>query len=152
MLKTMNQRISIVLGLIAIGYLFLTYRIPSYPYSQVDADVIPTALGCLLVLLSIFLFFIKDSETPEQKERRNIPRKDMGVLIAVFGFIFVYILFLELLGFVLVTALFIYFCSWFLGYKKHITNGIVSALFPVVMYIMFTGFLRINLPQGILPF
>lgn len=152
MLKTLNQRVSIILGLIAAGYLFLTYRIPSYAYSQVDADVIPLALGWLLVLLSIFLFFIKDSETPEQKERRDIPKKDLGVLIAVFSFIFIYILFFELLGFVLVTAIFIFFCSWFLGYKQHITNGIVSVIFPIVMYIMFTEFLRISLPQGILPF
>lgn len=152
MLATWNQRIGVILLLLAIGYLVLTYRLPTYAYTSVDADVIPLALGWLLVILSICLFFIKDTETPEQKERRNIPKKDAGVLLAVFGFIFIYILFLEFLGFVLVTMVFIFFCSWFLGYKKHITNAIVSILFPVIMYIMFTEFLRINLPQGILPF
>ncbi|MBP1970733.1 putative tricarboxylic transport membrane protein [Virgibacillus natechei] len=152
MLKTLNQRISIVLFIIAVGYLVLTFQLPSYGYTSVDADVIPMVLGWLLAVLAVCLFFSKDSETEEQKARRDIPKKDLGVLIAVFAFIFVYIMFLELLGFVVVTGLFIFFCSWFLGYRKHITNLIVSILFPLLMYITFTELLKINLPQGILPF
>jgi putative tricarboxylic transport membrane protein len=50
------------------------------------------------------------------------------------------------------TAIFIFGCSWFLGYKKHVVNVLVSILFPLVMYLLFTSFLQINLPQGILPF
>jgi len=151
-LKTMNQCLSIFLLIIAVGYLVMTYQLPYYPYTQIDADVIPQVLGWLLVILSIGLFFTKDSETEEQKRRRDIPKKDILVLIAVFAFVFLYIMLFETLGFVLVTVLFIFFCSWFLGYKKHITNLIVSIVFPVFMYVMFTEFLRISLPQGILPF
>lgn len=152
MLKTMNQRISVILLIIAAGYLVMTYQLPSYAYTEIDADVLPQVLGWLLIALSIGLFFAKDSETEEQKKRRDISKKDLLVLIAVFAFVFVYIMFLEMLGFVLVTALFIYFCSWFLGYKKHVTNLIVSVAFPVFLYVMFTNFLQVSLPQGILPF
>lgn len=151
MLKTLNQRISVTLFIIGIVYLILTYQLPSYPYTEIDADIIPTVLGWILVGLSIVLFFAKDSETDEQKQRRNIPKKDLLAIVIVFAFLFVYVLFLEILGFVIMTALFIFFCSWFLGYKKHITNVIVSILFPVIIYLMFTEFLKISLPQGILP-
>ncbi|WP_068673168.1 tripartite tricarboxylate transporter TctB family protein [Oceanobacillus sp. Castelsardo] len=152
MFKTVNQRVSIVLLLIAALYLIIAYQIPSYPYTEVDADVIPKTLGWLLVLLSASLFFLKDSDSEEQKERRKIPKKEIGVLLVVAGFILVYIALLEIIGFVLVTGLFIFFCSWFLGYKKYITNAIVSILFPIIMYLMFTELLKLSLPSGILPF
>ncbi|SDQ23937.1 putative tricarboxylic transport membrane protein [Virgibacillus subterraneus] len=152
MLKTMNQKVSIVLILVGIGYLYMTSNLPSYPYSPVDADVIPTGLGWLLVGLAVLLYFTKDSETKEQKARRDIPKKDIGALLAVFIFIFFYILLLEVLGFIVSTAVFIFFSSWFLGYEKFKTNIIVSILFPLFIYLTFTQFLKISLPEGILPF
>ncbi|MEN2466356.1 tripartite tricarboxylate transporter TctB family protein [Ornithinibacillus sp. FSL M8-0202] len=152
MFKSLNQRVSLVLLVLATLYLILAYQLPSFSYSIVDADVVPKGLGFLLIALSIGLFFTKDSETEEQKARRNIPKKDIGVLLAVFAFVFLYIFFLEILGFVVTTTIFVFGCSWFLGYKKHLTNGLVAILFPLFMYLLFTNFLKINLPQGILPF
>lgn len=152
MLKTINQKVSLVLLAIGLAYLVFAYQIPSFPYTDVDADVIPKSLGYFLIFLSILLFLAKDSESEEQKERRNIPKKEVGMLLGVALFILLYIMFLNTLGFIVVTALFIYFCSLFLGYKKHITNGIVSILFPVLLYLMFTELLKMNLPSGILPF
>jgi putative tricarboxylic transport membrane protein len=152
MFRTLNQRVSIVLLVLAIVYLILAFQLPSFAYTNIDADVVPKGLGFLLVALSIGLFFAKESETEEQKARRNIPKKDIGALLAVFAFVFLYIFFLEILGFVVTTAIFIFGCSWFLGYKKNVVNALVSVLFPLVMYLLFTSFLQINLPQGILPF
>ncbi|MCG1009655.1 tripartite tricarboxylate transporter TctB family protein [Salinicoccus sp. ID82-1] len=152
MLKTNNQRISLVLLAIAGAYLYFTYNLPAYAYTQIDADMVPKGLGWLLVLLSIMLFFARDSETEEQRERRNIPRKEVLALLIVTGMTLLYIFLLEMLGFVLVTALFIFFCSWFLGYRQFITNAVVSIIFPVILYMLFTQFLRIDLPQGLLPF
>lgn len=152
MLKTLNQRVSLVLLLFAAGYLYLSFQLPSFAYTNVDSDVIPKALGWLLAALSIGLFFSKDSETEEQKARRNISLKNYGMILAVFLLLYLYILLFEVLGFITVTALFIFFSSWLLGYKKYLTNIIVSILFPLILYFAFTEFLRISLPQGILPF
>lgn len=151
MLKTINQRIALVLFLLAVGYLILSYKLPSFPYTPVDADVIPKGLGWLLIALSIGLYFSKDSETEEQKARRNIPKKEIFVIIAVFAMVFIYITLFEFVGFIVMTAIFIFFCSWFLGYKKHITNIIVSICFSFFMYSIFVYLLEIKLPQGILP-
>lgn len=152
MLKTVNQKVSLVLLAIGAGYLILAYQIPSYPYTQVDADIIPKVLGYLLIFLSVLLFLSKDSETEEQKARRKIPKKEVGMLLGVGGIILFYIMLLEILGFVVVTALFIFVCSRFLGYKNHLVNGLVSVLFPIILYLMFTELLKISLPSGILPF
>lgn len=66
--------------------------------------------------------------------------------------IFVYIFLLEILGFVITSTLFIFFCSLFLGYRKYKTNVLVAVLFPLVMYLSFNYLLQIRLPQGLLPF
>lgn len=150
--RTLNQRISVVLLLIAIGYLILSFRLPSFAYTEVDAGVIPIFLGILLIVLAVCLYFSKDSETEEQKARRDIPKKDILALIVVFAFVFVYIMFLEILGFIIMSGLFIYFCSWFLGFKKYITNVLTAIIFPLCMYFAFTELLKISLPKGILPF
>ncbi|MBO8157000.1 MAG: tripartite tricarboxylate transporter TctB family protein [Bacillaceae bacterium] len=151
MLRSVNQKISIILLLVAVFYLIFSYQLPSYPYIPVDADFIPKVLGWLLVILAIALFFAKDQDSEEQKAKRRIPKKDALVILGVFGMVFIYILLLEIIGFVMMTALFIYFSSWFLGYTKHVTNVIVSILFPVILYGIFNYLLQINLPSGILP-
>ncbi|MEF3328998.1 tripartite tricarboxylate transporter TctB family protein [Oceanobacillus oncorhynchi] len=151
MLKSINSRVSLVLLVIAIVYLIFSYQLPSYAYTEVDADVIPKALGWLLVFLAILLFFSKDNETEAQRQKRNIPKKEIGILLGVGALIFIYIFLLEILGFILVSALFIFFCSLFLGYRSHIVNGIVSIAFSAFIYFVFTSLLQISLPSGILP-
>lgn len=152
MLKTINQRISMILIILAVCYLILSYQIPSFPYSPVDADAIPKGLGWLLIVLAIFLYFSKDQESVEQKEKRNIPKKELFVIGTVFGFIFIYVFLFELIGFIIMTSLFVFICSWYLGYKKHVTNVFVSIGFSLFMYTVFTVLLKIKLPSGIVPF
>jgi putative tricarboxylic transport membrane protein len=147
MLNTKNKKVSLVLMVVSIIYLILSFRLPSYAYVPIDSDVIPIALGLILLLLSIALFFIKDTG-----EKVKIPMNDLIPILIVLGFILFYILFLELLGFIIVTALFIFFCSWYLGYKKFISNSLVSIVLPVAIYFLFVSFLQIQLPSGVLPF
>ncbi|MEC3884079.1 tripartite tricarboxylate transporter TctB family protein [Halobacillus sp. HZG1] len=152
MLKTLNQKVSIFLILFAAGYLYLSYNLKEYPYVPVDSDFVPKILGYLLIILAVFLFFDKSSETKEEKEKRQVPKKEMLVLLAVGGMIFLYIFLLEILGFVLSSMLFIFACSWFLGYRKLVTTILVAVLFPLIMYLSFNYLLQIRLPQGLLPF
>ncbi|MYL69809.1 tripartite tricarboxylate transporter TctB family protein [Halobacillus litoralis] len=152
MLKTLNQKVSIFLILFAAGYLYLSYNLKEYPYVPVDSDFVPKILGYLLIILAVFLFFDKSSETKEEKEKRQVPKKEMLVLLAVGGMIFLYIFLLEILGFVLSSMLFIFACSWFLGYRKLVTTILVAVLFPLIMYLSFNYLLQIRLPQGVLPF
>jgi putative tricarboxylic transport membrane protein len=152
MLRRTNQRIALILAVIAGIYLFLSYNLPKYPNAIIDADVVPIGLGYLLLFLAVLLFLDKTVETEAEKQKRKISKKNLLVLGAVFGFILIYISFLEIVGFLLMTSIFIFGCSLFLGYKKHITNGIVSIVFSFAIYALFNYLLRINLPSGIIPF
>lgn len=152
MLASINRKLGLLLFIIAAVYLYLSFQLPNYEYAPIDADVIPKGLGILLLVLSVFLFFSHVVETDAEKAKRNIPKKELGVIAAVFAMIFVYILLFEAIGFIITTTLFIFFCSWFLGYRAWKTNILVSLLFPIVMYAIFVFALGIVLPRGILPF
>ncbi|GAF23129.1 tricarboxylate transport protein TctB [Bacillus sp. JCM 19047] len=144
---TMNQKISIPLFILAIGYLLATWLLPKYEYILIDADIFPLLLGGLLALFSVILFFSKD----EEGAKIYIAKEDLKVIVPVVLLMLLYILLLEPVGFVITTVCFIFICSLLLGYKKHVTNGIVAVLFPVAFYFLFTRYLMIALPSGILP-
>ncbi|MEH7343173.1 tripartite tricarboxylate transporter TctB family protein [Bacillus sp. JJ1532] len=148
-LNTLNKKISVFLALISIGYLVLSLRLPAFPYVPVDSDAVPITLGFILLFLSILLYFNKD----EQKgEGRKLPKGEGKVILTVLSFVLLYIFFLEILGFIITTALFLFLNSRFLGYKKWLSNVIVSLSIPLFIYLLFNSFLQISLPKGILPF
>lgn len=149
MLNTLNKKMSFVLMMITIVYLIASFRLPAYAYVPVDSDAVPITLGFILLALSIALFFSKDKEDGEQK---TIPRGEIIVILAVLGFVLLYIFLFEIIGFILATAFFIFFCSRFLGFKQWVTNTIVSLAIPLFIYFLFSSFLQIQLPSGILPF
>ncbi len=150
-LKSAERKISIIFILLAIGYLILSYQLSPYPFVPVDSDFVPKVLGFLLIALSIILFF--NSNPKEQEEKKsNISRQDLWILLFVTALIILYISLLEIIGFVIVSMLFIFSCSWMLGYKNFKVNAIVSLLFPVTLFYIFNYLLQINLPSGILPF
>ncbi|RLQ93812.1 tripartite tricarboxylate transporter TctB family protein [Falsibacillus albus] len=152
MLKTANQKIAVFLFLFSIFYLIMTFNLPSYPYVPVDSDVIPMGLGILLMILSAALYFVKEKSEASKEEHEKIPGKEKLMLLGVLGIILLYIFLLEPLGFILSTLLFIFGCSRLLGYKNYILNGVVSIIFPLVVYFAFTKGLQVALPSGILPF
>ncbi|TFJ93262.1 tripartite tricarboxylate transporter TctB family protein [Lentibacillus salicampi] len=153
MLKSADRKISVVLIALAIGYLILSYQLPPYEFVPVDSDLMPKALGYLLIALAVGLFFTGKSDADEdKKEESTTSKSETPALLAVTAMVLAYILLLEVLGFVIVTVLFVFFCSWFLGYKKFKVNATVSILFPVILYYIFNYLLQIRLPAGILPF
>ncbi|KMJ59467.1 hypothetical protein AB685_00865 [Bacillus sp. LL01] len=152
LLKPINRKLGLVLAGMAGVYLFLSYQIPSYPYALVDADVVPKGLGFLLLVLSVLLFLQRKTETDQEKQKRSIPINELYILLGVAGFILIYIFFLEIVGFVIMTSLFVFTCSSFLGYKKYKTSALVAIIFSLLLYFLFNYLLLIHLPPGVLPF
>ncbi|KGX88100.1 hypothetical protein N781_11485 [Pontibacillus halophilus JSM 076056 = DSM 19796] len=152
MLKTLNQKVSIVLLVLSAGYLYLTFNLKEYPYVPIDSDFIPKVLGYILIALSILLYFDRSSESDKEKAKRQVSKEDVLALVGVGALIILYIVLFEWLGFLLTTALFVFSCSWALGYRRILSLVLVSVLFPSVLYYLFNYLLQIRLPEGILPF
>ncbi|SFM00539.1 tripartite tricarboxylate transporter TctB family protein [Salibacterium qingdaonense] len=152
MLKPVHRKASLFLIALAVFYLILAYRLESFTAGPIGADTMPKILGWLLILLSVILFFFKDQETEEEKQSRRIAKNDLIKMAGVLLLTFCYIFLLERVGFIVTSFLFIWLCSWFLGYQKHVKNIVTAVLFPVVLYSLFTFMLGIALPSGILPF
>jgi putative tricarboxylic transport membrane protein len=151
LLSRINQKIAVILAILAGIYLLLSFNLPKYPNAIIDADVVPKGLGLLLMFFAVLLYFDKKEETEAEKLKRTITKENVLLLLAVLVFILIYIFLLEIIGFLIMTALFIFGCSLFLGYRKHVTNAIVSVGFSLVIYGLFNYLLKINLPAGIIP-
>lgn len=147
MLKTTNQKIASVLLIVSVGFLYFSFSLPEFPYVNVDSDVVPKVLGFLLFALSIALFFSKSKEAANEKHSRA----DLRVLLTVLGMALLYILLLEVVGFVIVNVLFLMACTKYLGYKNWKVNICVSVIYSLAIYLSFTYLLEIELPAGILP-
>lgn len=144
---SLNKKISIILFILSIAYIIGGFLLPEYPYVPIDSNFFPLLLGFLLLFLSILLFFTKDPEGVSL----SIKKSDLLMILGVASLILLYIFFLESLGFLVVTALFLFSCSFLLGYRQHIINVIVAVFFPLTIYLIFTRLLMISLPSGILP-
>ena len=149
---SVNKGISLVLIVVSLLYLVSAYQLPEYIFVPVDADLVPKLLGYALLILSVIFFFAKDPDTEEQKAKRHIKRDDLFMLLGVLALILIYITVLEVIGFVIMTALFIVCCSRLLGFKKWSTLITTAIIFAVGSYSLFNYALAIRLPSGILPF
>ncbi|ERN51292.1 tripartite tricarboxylate transporter TctB family protein [Alkalihalophilus marmarensis] len=147
-MRTLNKYIGIVLFVVSIAYITGGLLLPEYPHVPIDSNFLPLILGFLLLFLSIVLFFSKDP----QNITLFVKKQDLMMLLGVALLIILYIFFLEILGFLIVTSLFLFTCSFLLGYRKHLTNAVVALFFPITIYYTFTQLLMISLPTGILPF
>ncbi|WP_210471716.1 tripartite tricarboxylate transporter TctB family protein [Sporosarcina sp. 6E9] len=158
MLASQNKKVSLILIGLGSVFLFMSYKLPKYTLVPVDADAVPIFLGYLLIFLSIILFFTKDQETEVEDGEEQVTKPKKGLdkntkMLLVFGgIVLFYIVLLEILGFLITTAIFIFITTLLLGYKKHKTNIIVALAVPVGFYYLFNFVLKISLPKGILPF
>lgn len=162
-----DQKFAIGLFIFSSLYLFHAYQIPSYPFPvPIDSDVFPTLLGTLLFILSLLLFWqgkrtkqadsVQTEETAQpitetiNKEEKTFwarPRTQFWVILVA---MMLYAGLIEILGFVVVTMVFLFGVSRYLGYRRHLINGMVAIIFSLGMFYIFTQGLQMNLPKGVL--
>lgn len=151
-IKTMDRKVGLVIMGIAVLYLILSFQLPQFPYTEVDADVLPKGLGFLFFGLGALLFIQNKPETEEEKKKRYINKTDLMLLLATLAALLVYVFFLEILGFIISTIVFLSLTMRMYEYKNWTRNIIVSVAFTFFLYFTFNYVLKIYLPQGILPF
>ncbi|GAA4930578.1 hypothetical protein GCM10023224_07880 [Streptomonospora halophila] len=190
-----NRAAALVVGLFAVGYLVLAFRMPEFTAVEVPVQpsTLPRWLGVVLLLLAGLLFFQRgepgeDGEqvpaagpsgtgsaegaqgrtdaaesaagTPAGTAGAAVPAgaalgriPDARLELAAFAAsIAAYILLFEPLGFLISSAVYVFGASWYLGYRRHWANALVSVGVPASLYFTMSEFLDVALPTGPLPF
>ncbi|WP_458735533.1 tripartite tricarboxylate transporter TctB family protein [Zobellella taiwanensis] len=153
-----NRLIGLVMALVSLGYLWMAYRIPTFPMPRpIDSDAFPKLLGLALLVLSVLLCLDKPpalrakttSNPPRQKSRGLSPTAQ---LLTTFVVIALYAISLEWLGFVLASGLFGMGLSYCYGYRRHLISAVATLSVVLSLYLIMTRLLEVHLPQGLLPF
>lgn len=142
--KTFDRYSSLLFACIGAGFLVESRKISESSYgSTVGPDLFPSGLGLILVLLSLALFFQTFQYKGQGAEKRPLDYKRFLVIL-VSGVL--YGLFLEDIGYVMGTFLFLLIGFQTMERGKWMTSILVSATFSIGVYYVFVNILRGSLP------
>ncbi len=138
---------SIAFALIGAFFITQSQYISTSAYgSQVGPNLFPLGLGLLLVLLSLRLFW----ETFQLKYRSAASKAETGLMYKRFFTILIatllYVLLLEIIGYVIATALFLYATFLVMGSTSQLKSLVVSLAFSVGVYVVYVQLLKGTLP------
>jgi hypothetical protein len=141
---------SIASGLVLIFSVVFFIESLNYPAS---ASTLPQILIILIALLAIGMFieaYIKNKKTDAmshvKKEAEKINIKRVVVFAAMIA---LYIIFIDVIGFFILTPVFLFTALTYLRAAKVKTAILLSIGFTLLIYGLFSMFLNIPLPMGI---
>ena len=154
-----------VLFAIGLAYFILTWQIANFKglgAPPLDAKFVPRLWGGLLMLLSLIVFVRGIREYLRLKKEGKLEKsgagfiqgvKDYREVILSFLFLLIYILLLQPVGFIIMSALFIFAEAMVLTPKekrKPLIAAIVGVVAAVLVDFAFVNLLHVLLPAGIL--
>lgn len=162
-----NLTAGVLLALFAVIYLYFSSNISTFTGSgstPLGARFMPRFWGLCLLLLSTILAFRGLAERRAQIAARGAESspfsltallKDRYEVILTFAAIFVYIFFLKSIGFIIMTALYLFAQILILSSpeeKKYTATAITAMIFAVGLDYIFVVLLNVLLPKGIIGF
>lgn len=142
--KTFDRYASVVFAAIGAFFVAASQGIAESAYgSQVGPNLFPLLLGILLILLSARLFFETRSYPHGEKEAGANNRKRF--LLMVFA-TFLYAYFLEEIGYLLGTSLFLFVGFQVMGNRSWWRSALVATLFTGAVYGLYVEVLEGSLP------
>jgi len=150
-MKSLDQQSSFFWMIISAAVVFLSSKLPFGGFVSPGAGFLPFLIGILMFLLSLILFV--QSLLKGDKEVKVLWAKGGTgrVLLILLSLVF-YGLFLDMLGFILMTFLLMSFLFLAVGRQRKILV-IPLALFSALgCYVVFQVWLNVLLPKGIFGF
>ncbi|MDD7687646.1 MAG: tripartite tricarboxylate transporter TctB family protein [Actinomycetaceae bacterium] len=103
----------------------------------------PRVVLLVIGVCALGMFFIHDD--PDE----IVPPRSIAMVVAVFSAIAIYIAIIGLLGYIAATALFTAVMVLLAGERRPIFIVLYSIIFSVVIYFVFSRYLGIVLPEGL---
>ena len=148
-MKRADQITGIVVLLFSLLLMEGSRRLPPSATFGPGAGFLPFWLGALLAILSIILVIGASRQPAVPVEKSVFPKgRVLLTLGAVIAGLTVYILTLEILGFLVGTALLTAFLLGFVEREKWSTTLLVAVLNSAGLYLVFQVLLGVNLPAN----
>ena len=153
------DRISGGLGmLLAAGYIVNAQSIEdSLLADAVGAAGVPTGVGVVLLIASLFLFvksfkskasmLNETEEEPSEGGSQHPHAMALGLLLILAAYVFL----LPILGYVLSVGLLVGAAAWFAGARRYTSLVLCAVLAGPVLWFVFDWTLEIRLPVGLWP-
>ena len=143
--------ISIVLGLV---YSITALRLPRMAMGdRLGPKIFPYFVGIVTIITGIAL--ILQDRNPEKRSKKVDfgfkEHKNVWIKIGLFTIAgIVFGLIIDGLGYMIATALFMFFVSMLINRGRLVQNTVIAVLFSVVTYFVFGVALKLSLPRGII--
>ncbi|MAE06851.1 MAG: hypothetical protein CMH76_11005 [Nitrospinae bacterium] len=142
----------LVFSVVAYFYLIPTQIVLSIPEDHLGPSALrPDFLPRQTVLLFGFLAVFLISSAIREKEPEDAPwteRRRLYQVVVVFAVVFLYTYALELLGFAIVSPVFLAILMWFMGLREWRLIVPVALLLPVFLTYFFWYSFYVILPEG----
>lgn len=119
----------------------------------IGPKVFPFLLGGSMLILSLILLGQGIKSSAEGDKAKVVwTKKEVKDFLVIPGLVLLYALVLENLGYVLSTLFFLLAAMLFMGRRRWWSNLFWAAAFSFGSYYLFTYWLDVQLPKGLLPF
>ena len=144
--KTINISVGITLSILSIAIILYAEQYVGIGNNRYGPNFFPQALAVMLFIASVSLIFqaVRGNEMKniESINKQGFIRATITLVITI-GYLFL----MQVLGFYISTAIFLFVTIRYLGQKNYWLNIIVSIAVASIVYAIFQFFLKIPLPE-----
>lgn len=146
-------------GIFLLGFsvaLFIgAQNVKTLSISSVGSGTFPSFIAVLLAIVSIAIIAggAKKARGPDEKQKPVEGKPRMWAVVATFAIMAAYALLMPILGFIIMTTVYLFAQMYIMAAKEHqrpIIFGIVSVVTSVSVYYLFVTVFSLMLPAGIL--
>jgi putative tricarboxylic transport membrane protein len=135
-----------------LGFIAGGLRMGIGPLNAPGPGFFPTLIGGIFSLLSLALFIGSFSKKSQVREKIHFWREEKSwrkVVLSLGSLVF-YLIFLNYLGYIITTFLFIFFLLKFVGKRGWVSSILTAVLVSLGTYAVFKMGLRVSLPKGLI--
>lgn len=145
----MTSKLENIISCLFIYIISIFFFFSSSNFSS-DSAAFPKAIALILIVLNTILLvqtFVKREKVKQKKERERIlPIRTIFTAILTIA----YILLVNIVGFILLTPIYIFIISSELGYRNKAISIIVALATTFTIYLVFKVVLGVPVPNGFL--
>ncbi len=147
------DKIASIVG-IALGFFlsFFSYRLNIGHLNEPGPGFMPFVTGIVLLIMSIF-YGLTSTWTRDENYRKQEspwPRQNLSKLIGVLAVLFLFAIFIDILGYILSTFLLMIYLFRVVEPEKWVITIVKATLSVLITYLIFDKWLMIQFPIGLL--